>query len=523
MYTGDKVSMKRFFIIFLLVLGACSKTLPDIGEPGEDLDPVGSDSGSETTGGSETSGDTTSGSDSGGESSGGESSGSSSGSEGIDECTGVDEAFVSDKITFNLSPSGKIFSGETVTINWSVGLDEPSVSLLQNDSAISNDVSGGLTLTPTEETWFKLTVSYCGYTVSKTRKISLLNFDQKQIPSKKGFIYSSTEKKSLSFGERNFSLSKITLWLGGSDGALYKSENEGEAWEKVLESLPGSEAYHLDDGSDITALNKIEECGEALFIGSEEGFVYRSFDEGKTVVGWDESVNEPIVWVTDANQNGLSISFIIQDPDDETGQTLIIGSSGGVVLQSCRNQGEFAFLQANDLNDTYPKNTNRDFKSSGLFAGASFQEKVFFADDEGLWVTENSFYPLALASGLEVDDEITWKPVDDVGNEVEWVRVFSGKIFAGTTSGIYSSDDGETWEKISEKVSGYYFNSKFDFYWDHTFEVSRKSTGQILSLADVEKITQSVFLGIGKIGFLGEEAFYILDLNPGLSLERGGL
>lgn len=514
--------MKKVFILFFLIFGACSKTIPDIGGSVGDLDPVGGDSGSETTGGTETTGDTTGGSV-GGTSSGGESTGSSSGSDGTDLCAGVDEAFVSDKVIFSLSPSGKIFSGETVAISWSVDLDDPTVSLLQNNSAISSDVSGGLTLTPTEETWFKLTVSYCGYTVSKTRKISFLNFDQKQIPSKKGFIYSSEEKKSLSFGERNFSLSKITLWLGGSDGALYKSDTEGETWEKVLKSLPGSEAYNLDDGSDIRALNKIEECGEVLFIGSQEGFVYRSFDEGKTVVGWDESVNEPIVWVTDADQSGLSISFIIQDPDDETGQTLIIGSSGGVVLQGCDNQGEFAFLQANDLNDTFPKNTNRDFKSSGLFAGVSFQKKVFFADDEGLWVTDDSFYPLALTSGLEVDDEITWEPVDEIGNQVEWVRVFSGKIFAGTTSGIYSSEDGETWEKISEKVSGYYFNSKFDFYWDNTFEVSRKSTGQILSPADVEKITQSVSLGFGKIGFLGEEAFYILDLNSGLSLERGGL
>ena len=82
--------MKKVFILFFLIFGACSKTIPDIGGSVGDLDPVGGDSGSETTGGTETTGDTTGGSV-GGTSSGGESTGSSSGSDGTDLCAGVDE------------------------------------------------------------------------------------------------------------------------------------------------------------------------------------------------------------------------------------------------------------------------------------------------------------------------------------------------------------------------------------------------------------------------------------------------
>lgn len=182
----------------------------------------------------------------------------------------------------------QIISGESVTVTWDVTQSDVTVSLLKDGHEISSDLSGNLLITPTSDTDLQLSVFACGEggVLSETILVAAPNKIK-------------TGVSAIAFGSK-----KNIIWAGGVKGSLEKSTDFGNDWSTVQSSIDG------DTSSINSILTMGSECANALFVGTEGGYVYKSDDNGNHFL---DSTGTARAWLTTSTK--MPLHFLVADPE----------------------------------------------------------------------------------------------------------------------------------------------------------------------------------------------------------------
>lgn len=270
-------------------------------------------------------------------------------------------------------------------------------------------------------------------------------------------------------------LNSATCWIGGSNGTIILTNNEGKKWKKMI--VPGADSL---DFRDIHAFNKTTAL--ALSSGeSEKGKarIYRTTDEGET---WN------IVYETtqagvfldgfDFWQKGKGICFgdpvdgrffiLTTDNDGETWQELPINQRPEAL------PGETAFAASGTSLVTHGKS------SAFIGTGGGKNARILSTDDYGnSWKAITTPLPAGPSAGIFGLKFWTSKNGIAVGGDYQQPKLNSDNV-------LVTSDGGKTWQ-LSEKTYpvglkeavGIY-TLKADNYRNNDVQISENSDKKIL-------------------------------------------
>lgn len=236
------------------------------------------------------------------------------------------------------------------------------------------------------------------------------------------------------------------IFVGTANG-LFSSDDNGSTWNTVLfnglanfsvnglgsntksifvllgsSSYPGDTLYKSNDGSTWVknlfdaSFNSLGVCGDTVFIGSNDGYLFRSTDNGM-------------------NFHSVDLTGYSDLLDTRTftysGSYLFASGQAGMIYKSADNGTTWTPANAG-LN--YSFNATLAANGTKLYAGSYYVESSYYG---GLYVSENN--------------GANWTSLGLTGLTVDKV-IFSGnRIIAGTwPKGIFISDDGgNTWKSSS--------------------------------------------------------------------------
>jgi photosystem II stability/assembly factor-like uncharacterized protein len=199
-------------------------------------------------------------------------------------------------------------------------------------------------------------------------------------------------------------------------GKLYRSENGGEGWELVRDDLPATALAIASDGSD------------SIFLGDDNGQIWRSADRGKS---WSE-----VATLSDAGP----INQIAIADDFAQSQTLVVATGEAGIYRT--TDGGQSFSPMNDgLSDKRVQDVQ--LLADGTLLASSWEQGYWqWQTDEQTWVN--------LSEGLERDEQAE-KMEKPHFTDIEVSNNFSqdGTIFLGGFDGLFQSKDGgQQWQQL---------------------------------------------------------------------------
>jgi photosystem II stability/assembly factor-like uncharacterized protein len=214
------------------------------------------------------------------------------------------------------------------------------------------------------------------------------------------------------------------LWSAGGDRGLYKTNDGGENWEKVLEisEHTGVNEIHMDPRDPDVLYATAHQRRRRVFTyisGGPESAVYKSTDAGKT---WKKTMRG--MPSGDIGRIGMDISPA--NPD--------------VVYAVVEAEaGKSGFYRSDDRGESWEKQSN--YSSSGNY----YQEVIADPVDVDLVYVMNTY------SGVSEDGGKTFSNVGErnkhIDNHALWIDPTNPKhLLNGNDGGVYESfDRGKTW------------------------------------------------------------------------------
>lgn len=270
-------------------------------------------------------------------------------------------------------------------------------------------------------------------------------------------------------------LNSTTCWIGGSNGTIIMTNNEGKKWKKMI--VPGADSL---DFRDIHAFNKTTAL--ALSSGeSEKGKarIYRTTDEGVT---WNivYETTQPGVFLDgfDFWQKGKGICFgdpvdgrffvITTDNEGETWQELPISQRPEAL------PGETAFAASGTSLITHGKS------SAFIGTGGGKTARILSTDDFGAsWTATTTELPAGPSAGIFGLRFWSSKNGIAVGGDYQQIKLNSENV-------LLTNDGGKTW-KVSEKTYPVGLKEavgihtlKADNYLNNDVQLSKNSDKKIL-------------------------------------------
>lgn len=229
-----------------------------------------------------------------------------------------------------------------------------------------------------------------------------------------------------------------TRWGASDKRGLYRTDDGGESWEKVLyindNTGIGDIAVH-PDGNTVLATTWEQRRNAWAHVRQAPGSgLYRSEDKGNS---WEKI------------RNGL--------PDGKAGRiALAIAPSNTDIIYACMEHDSVGLFRSEDKGLTW-KSVNTDIRTSYWY-GRIYVDP---ADEDHLWVMgvliQESFdggqsFEALRMRGVHVDHHVLWV---DPGNTSERLL--------GNDGGLYiTSDGGENWDFIGNLPISQYYNISVD-------------------------------------------------------------
>lgn len=270
-------------------------------------------------------------------------------------------------------------------------------------------------------------------------------------------------------------LNSATCWIGGNNGTVILTNNEGKKWKKMI--VPGADSL---DFRDIHAFNKTTAL--ALSSGeSEKGKarIYRTTDEGETwKIVYETTQAGVFLDGFDFWQKGKGICFgdpidgrffiLTTDNDGETWQELPVNQRPEAL------PGETAFAASGTSLVTHGKS------SAFIGTGGGKNARILSTDDYGNnWKATTTSLPAGPSAGIFGLRFWTSKNGIAVGGDYQQPKLNSDNV-------LVTSDGGKTWQ-LSEKTYpvglkeavGIYI-LKADNYRNNDVQISENSDKKIL-------------------------------------------
>ncbi len=234
-------------------------------------------------------------------------------------------------------------------------------------------------------------------------------------------------------------------------GTLVRSQDNGNTWITVFKGISAFRTIHIDNNN--------------LYIGTETGF-YRSTNNGDGLTYVPNNIND-IVSITSLNQTILISTGtggrIVRSTDNGTSVSKSLDgvvpgrlfASGGTIFAGTPSGGVF---RSTDIGISWTQTT------------LATEAKAFTADGTTIFAgTENAVY-------RSTNNGTTWIQVwknellSQIIQSMLTLGSGNGKIhFLGTNNGIYrSKDDGATWEAASNGITGGYSINSIAAFTDIT-------------------------------------------------------
>lgn len=248
------------------------------------------------------------------------------------------------------------------------------------------------------------------------------------LSSTKG-IYISLDKGTTweKFGLDDYHIRRITLIndtiYAGTNDFIFISYDNGESWEHISEY-----------GGDI---REIYYNGKVMYAGTKDG-AYYSNDNGKTWESFDfykykvsgfTVINDRIIAATD---DGIFYS----DDEGETWSQYKLGSLSNIVndvytiddkVYACTDG---SFYVSSDMGETWQRKLP-----------VNIAEAMYFENSKLYVITE--FNDLYIGEFSSDEEKVTWANIEIQPNHRFYKLCFhENKIFAGTWTGLYVSEDG---------------------------------------------------------------------------------
>lgn len=347
-------------------------------------------------------------------------------------------------LELHVSPR-EIIEGEAVRLSWSVDFDSNvSTAELTTDENLSFEgVNRTVRIQSDAVESYKLSAEVCGVTAEKEALATVHSWTQARLtdansnPASISVFYQSNEAQP--------------ILVGAANGSLFKSVDSGARWNLVS----GPRTSFVQQGSPIkdhSAVNALLQlgsgCPNAVFIGTEAGFLYRSLDGGATSNG---RAGDNVALASAQ----APVHFLLPDPNDA--KRVYVGYETGLVyLKACDGV---------DLGAVNATTSNMTFANTHLIDGAVFKGKLYVANQSGLFES----------AGAQSNARTEWNPVSAIQSEIEWLRVERDVLWVKTAEGL-ARFDGTTWEIFSD-IQDQATAISFNFHLHDTQGLELQSTG----------------------------------------------
>ena len=221
--------------------------------------------------------------------------------------------------------------------------------------------------------------------------------------------------------------------LAGSSGGVFRSTDDGISW-----------TFFVLEHKIVTAITS---TGDTMYVGTNDGDVYRSLNSGADLAWWGGMPGKRI--------------YVIEVRDT----VVFAGTDGSGVLKTTDNGG--SWTDANyGMSDPWIRDLK--FNGSDLFA-ATYYNGVYRSTNDGVtWSTanaglagggrefafngENLFILMSRGIYMSTDNGGQWSCITLglMNLNVQALAVSGNDLFAGTVSGVYlSTNSGTTWRNVS--------------------------------------------------------------------------
>ncbi len=261
----------------------------------------------------------------------------------------------------------------------------------------------------------------------------------------------------------SLSLGDSTFIVGGDNGTLLKSTDNGNTWSNIMQngiqadtvlSLGKGLGYIFagangvedvyrssDNGNSWSAangrlpipliINQFAFIDNLLFVATSGG-IYSSADSGKT---WQ------------ADTAGLNLGLIIPELNNSTVGLVAAGNN----LFTIKSVGGNVYTTSKD--SIFWKQISTNFYRMG-FAIAAVDTNIFIANQDGIFLYEGNSIWTAKNNGLPINDSTFISSCSfSASDSLLFVYIVSGSHYSFSKDIFATSDLGNTWTKVNDSVS----------------------------------------------------------------------
>ncbi|MBX7148407.1 hypothetical protein K1X76_04925 [bacterium] len=397
--------------------------------------------------------------------------------ENNDPCaTAPNPTTLKNELTFTASRTG-VYAGESVTLTWNNAMSDSDTVVTLPDGTNLSEASGTETVVVTQNGTAKIQTSVCGVTAEKTLSITAkaaIPFNLPPVASLSG-----TDSKT---------------WVGTTDGKVYRSTDLGKTWNYITTASGILEKNESKKGESpiVAVASGGDVCNGAIFIATQNGHLYRSYDDGAHASGLTGGPNYMLAITKSGSHDAKDyskISFLLKNPKHP--KELLIGHEEGLWrLKDCTATG--------GVTENISKVSLFDKKP--VTQGIKNGKKVFV-------VSGGSVY--------QSDDTLTWEKSNFTGNSgITWLEAKGDGLYAGSATTVYQTEDANEWSVVSSghySITGFALDGASELYGDYRGLKIAKDTSFYLD---------GIESGIGQMWFKGNSVWmltkdsklYMLDI-----------